>query len=341
MPSDIDLESFVLRQQGPPRYSRTASLEQVMDDLDFFASIDEAVEALRAKWSRRGTHAMRVAGISFAALVFGSFSGVFAGALAKVLGGTVVVSLIAALVCLSKNHGAKQRDLPNRRYELVTYLLRRLRKDIPADAPMTLNLDLTDPDAPDKQKHSGQAGEWTTTEYVDPWLQLQVRLADGTHLRLTMEEWLQKRVRTRRNYRGKLKTKHKSKGESVLGVQLRVKPERHPELVALEGAARRALKLPGCVTGTRLDVAEDRLSLSTRLPLDWLAVNPSERAVLPERSEDGYEPVRPNPSRDAQGRWVETVPDATRTFLMMLLSLYQVLNFSSRSQRESPRRAAP
>ncbi|MCP3102606.1 hypothetical protein LZ198_27400 [Myxococcus sp. K15C18031901] len=341
MSRDYDLETLVHQMERQPRYSKTAPLAQVMDDLDFFESIDDVVAALREKWSGRGKTATAAASISFVLCLMCLFADAFSGVVAWVLGGVFIVSLVATLVCLSKNHGLGKRDLPDRRYQLVMYLLRRLRKDIPPDEPLTLNLDLTDLDATEKWKGSGRAGDWTTNDYVDPWLQLQVRLADGTHLRLTMEEWLQKRSRSKRNYRGKVKTKHKSKSSTVLGVQLRVKPERHPDLVSLEGAARKALKLPACVTDTRLDVSEDRLALRTRLPLEWLAVDPSQNDTQPDYSQNEYGTGTPNQSRDINGRWVETVPDATRTFLMMMLSLYQVLNYSTASQRKSPSRATP
>ncbi|HZI12392.1 MAG TPA: hypothetical protein VE153_18560, partial [Myxococcus sp.] len=147
-------------------------------------------------------------------------------------------------------------------------------------------------------------------------------------------ERLRKRKRTRRNPRGKSKTKHKSKGLMVLQVRLRVKPERHPRLTDFQSRAARAVKLPKGAVLNRLRVAKDGVALRVRLPLDWQA-GPAPTADAPPARKPALVP----------GRRAAPAPqgpvDASRTVLMMLLSLYQVLNYSTALRKRAGAKAAP
>ena len=188
----------------------------------------------------------------------------------------------------------------------------RLRKHNDPEEPESQEKDYRPTSHPKKLKERGSLGEWKTENYVDPFLSFQARLRDGTHLRLGMEQRLQLRNRTRRNPRGKYKTKRKTRSAALIHVQLRVKPERHPSLAQLGRDARKAVKLPPQVKLARLEVKEDRLSLRARMGAGWEAKAHVEHVSL----------------------------DAPRTVLMSLLSLYQVLNYSTSLRRRSTSRVA-
>ncbi|NVJ26005.1 MULTISPECIES: hypothetical protein [Myxococcus] len=305
MAFDID------RFRTEKRYSNTAPVSELMEDLGVLARFDVEMDVVKRRWQRR---AFIVGGVGAGLFVL---SNVLDSELNPTLTSGLLFGgiglLIVMVVLLFKAFRFGRNDLEDRRYQLPTLLLRRLGRDIAPEEPVSLELDFHAIDHKAKWKGKGMAGTWKTNEFEDPWLSLQARLRDGTHLRLAMTEWLQKRSRTRRSPGGKYKTKHKQKSGTYLQAQLRVKPERHPGLARLQSAARSAVKLPPTVALTKLEVSDDRLGLRARMDSDWEA---AEYVQLPSR-------------------------DATRTCLMMLLSLYQVLNFSTSQRKQLPARASP
>ncbi|HSP79263.1 MAG TPA: hypothetical protein VLQ93_12080, partial [Myxococcaceae bacterium] len=147
------------------------------------------------------------------------------------------------------------------------------------------------------------------TYYQDPWLSLRGRLLDGTHFQLGMVQKLQKRSRWVRNYRGKNKYKSKSKERALAWVQLRVKPEKHPQLEQLGRQARGAVRLPPGSSIRGLDVTAESISLEVVVGHDW----------------------------EAAGAGIEK-ENASRLFAMMLMSCYQVLNLSRSLGKKSEMR---
>ncbi|RKG68025.1 hypothetical protein D7W79_34685 [Corallococcus exercitus] len=192
---------------------------------------------------------------------------------------------------------------------LVATVLQRFQVDLVQDAPVDVTLDLTLPLDDRKRVHRGKHGTGTREDFVDPWLSLQGRFADGTQLQLSVVEQVRLVHRTK-VLPLKVKTKRKRSGVSLMTVALRVKPERHPGLAAMESRARDAVRLPPGARLKRVRVAEDRAELRVLLDEDWVVQAP--RTPRPQGS---------------------SKPDASRTATMMLLSLYQVLNHSSSQAR--------
>ncbi|WP_375755838.1 hypothetical protein [Corallococcus exercitus] len=206
-------------------------------------------------------------------------------------------------------------DLDNRRYGLLATLLQRFQVDLDVNAPVDVKLDLAPQDDARKCVGKTKRGRWDCEDFTDAWLSLHGRFADGTHLHLSMVEHLQKRKRYGRGSSGKTKLKTKRKGKTLLQVGLRVKPERFPGLAGLRANAKQAARLPPGVVLSRLDVAEDRLSMRAVLDQEW--------AVLTTK------PAPPEGKAPA-GRAPPARQDAARAATMMLLSLYQVLGTTRR-----------
>ncbi|WP_164012223.1 hypothetical protein [Pyxidicoccus trucidator] len=288
-------------------YRSSAPVRMVMADLGRLKLFDAELDRRRALWSKGSLYSGIAAGVAFVGTFLLAPVGI------GLLGfGLVPVFLVAWLVCSLMSSRYRRLDLQDRRYELVAHLLQRLRKDIAPDEPVTLELDFHLPEHERNLTGRGTVGPWKTESFVQRWLSLQVRLMDGTHLRLGMDERLQVRRRTKMNPRGKLKSKLKRKGSTLLHVQLRVKPERHPQLAQLGSRARTAVRLPKALKLGRLDVAADRLSMRAVTASDWKVTV-------------------------AQG---EPSLDASRAYLMMLLSLYQVLNYSTSLRKRDAARIA-
>ncbi|MGE6763512.1 hypothetical protein ACQKGO_36215 [Corallococcus interemptor] len=216
-------------------------------------------------------------------------------------------------------------DLDNRRYGLLATVLKRFQVDLDANAPVDVKLDLSPVDDAHKCVGKKKRGRWDSEDFTDAWLSLHGRLADGTHLHLSVVEHLQKRRRSSRSSSGKTKLKTKRKGKTLLQVGLRVKPERFPGLAGLRANAKQAAKLPPGVALSRLDVAEDRLAMRAVLDQEWTVL--TTKPAPPEgKTPQGVKP----PARQ----------DGARAATMMLLSLYQVLG-TSRRQGATPARQKP
>ncbi|RKH45480.1 hypothetical protein D7X55_06070 [Corallococcus sp. AB049A] len=197
------------------------------------------------------------------------------------------------------------------RRQLLATVLQRFQVDLMADAPVDVTLDLTLPVDPAKRAQPRTQGPATREDFVDPWLSLQGRFADGTQLHLSVVDQVRV-VERMKTTPLKTRIRRKRSGVSLMTVALRVKPERHPGLAAMEDHARGAVKLPPGVRLKRLRVAEDRVELRVLMNEDWVA--------------------RPRDPRKT---------DASRTVTMMLLSLYQVLNHSSSQGQPGKMRSTP
>jgi hypothetical protein len=289
-------------------YSTRAPARGVKEDLERLRRIDAEMGEKKQAWSRRSLACTGLAVASFFGLFLPIIEAVGFLLLVMALG----AGAVGMVVCFVLSLRYKGLDLEDRRYELVARLLHRLRKDIPPDEPVTVELDFRPVDDERHLTGKGKVRDWDTRSFAQRWLSLQVRLTDGTHLRIGMEERLVLLRRTRRNPRGKLKVKNKQKGAALLHVQLRVKPERHPHLARLGARARAAVRLPERTSLRRLEVAEDGLGLRARMPRDWVARDDVK-----------------SPSRDAP-----------RTAVMALLSLYQVLNYSTTLRKQEKAKAS-
>ncbi len=330
----LDLKAF----QKTQVYQARAPASEVLEDLRRLAARPERPRgpARGGVWVGMGLIVAAVLGLVAFALVGPPLAAQeeFPTWLTLLCAGMILGGLVTLIVSQADVPGGfkwtrfpVEPQMEQRRLLLAT-LLRRFQVDLLEDAPVEVTLDLTPTLEMRKRVHLGDRGEWTCQDFVDPWLSLQGRFADGTRLRLTLVEQVRKLHRARRNARGRMKHKVRHDALSLLEVALRVEPERYPGLAVLEERARGAVRLPTGATLKRLRVAEDRLELRVQLDEDWVAQ--VSRA--------------PEPSGAPQGRpWPRDLSktDASRTATMMLLSLYQVLNHSSSRGQPGKMRSMP
>jgi hypothetical protein len=200
----------------------------------------------------------------------------------------------------------------SRRRELVRTLLTRLRTDLEPQGLVDLTLDQNAGISPSTLVRQEKRGAWDCSVHQAPWLNLQARLLDGTHLRLSAVEHTRKMSKSKLNARGRRKYKYRNQDATVFQVALRVKPETHPGLASLEEAARRAVRLSPDMDLKRLRVAEDRLEMHVRVPAGTLDMSSRTSFTAP---------AGPPP-----------MPEAARVVTMMLLSLYQTLGYARRQR---------
>lgn len=193
----------------------------------------------------------------------------------------------------------EQRDLEDRRYQLIARLVRCLAMDMRPDQPLRVMLDLRKPDVAPKHTHKGTTNGWAVEYFRDPWLQLQGRFADGTRFAIRITDIVQNRSRPKIGQSGKRKIKTKQKGKAIAVVELAAKPEAYPLLPQVAEGVREAVQLPGQARLKDLKIRGHRLALECIIPYDWHEAEESEDRLV-----------------------------GSRVVAMMLLSLYQVLNLA-------------
>ncbi|WP_320669959.1 hypothetical protein [Patulibacter defluvii] len=145
--------------------------------------------------------------------------------LAPLVALALLVLVTVPIVVLHLRRGRLKRlDLGDAALGLALPLLPLLAEDAADDAPLTLGLDLRGPTADEKQTGSsdpyarGAYHRIVDFFYADPFLHARVRFADGADVRLEAVEHVRRSRRTKRNPRGKIKTKVKDKRRVQLDV---------------------------------------------------------------------------------------------------------------------------
>jgi hypothetical protein len=117
-------------------------------------------------------------------------------------------------------------DVSDNLRKFVLPVLAVFREDIDPKTPVHLRLDLTKPTI--KPKKTGESAPFKhgayhkiiDTTYVDPWMDAEAVLVDGTKLRWSVTDRIRERKKTKRNARGKYKTKTKYRKVTDVEVQL-------------------------------------------------------------------------------------------------------------------------
>lgn len=224
-----------------------------------------------------------------------------------------LVLLGFGIYSLLRYSSTRRRCFDLQHLEFAERVLHLVRTDMDPDLPLHLKLDLTSPELPAKLTGEGAAGEWKVKFYTSPWFTLRGKFLDGTACRLAAITLFQARTKTRRNARGKLKTKRKTREALRLRLELSPKSVRYPLLEEIGRTAVPAVKLPPTVSRRQFQVTAGNLLLETHLPA-W-------HGGAVEDARSGV--------------------SASHTVAMMLLSLYQVLNLSkqiAKSQQQDDKR---
>ncbi|MHA7630191.1 hypothetical protein [Corallococcus sp. M7] len=283
-----------------------ASITGVMDALAALPSTQEA-RRFRGRVGYRLASLARIGVFILLLWVAGTADGpldVVAGVLAFVLGAVLWFRSLLPPRFHAEGHPG---DALDRRPELVRRVLRRLRMDLAPNTPVRLRFRPDPrPEGPGSSFYDLKLTRKVVPDVLDPWLTLEMRLADGAHLRLSAVE----RRRVKESVPGPNSTRRRKKTKEydtlLLEARLRVKAKRHPRLATLsQDQAREAVLLPPGAKLQRLRITGEQLRLRIRLEESWL----------------------PHVPKDAAAE-TSPPPDASRAVTMMLLSLYQMLHLA-------------
>jgi hypothetical protein len=168
------------------------------------------------------------------------------------LGVLLLVGSLAVLVpALIIYQTTSKLDLATDLHKFVLPLLAVLREDVAPGQHVRLALDMRGSTVKEKQVRQSEpyaAGAYhrvVATFYQDLWLNGEAPLADGSRLSWRLVDRVRKLEKTKRNARGKTKTKTRHKQKTHMVVQLALRGDRYAVAAAPAAAADRLEITPG------------------------------------------------------------------------------------------------
>lgn len=146
-------------------------------------------------------------------------------------GGLLAVVIILVIVCGVMYGRWKGRDLSNNCSIGALPFLTVLREDMNPTERIRIKIDLRSSQIPEKKVSESEpykAGAYHKVidrMYADPWFEGSATLADRTKLTWEVTDYVHERQRTKRNPRGKIKTKTRSKMRTTAVVTLTFSPK--------------------------------------------------------------------------------------------------------------------
>ncbi len=184
----------------------------------------------------------------------------------------------------------KKLDVSNNLRRVALPFFAVLREDMARDEPLDVSVDLTSPMMAAKKQRTDKPYERDNyhkvvdTHYLDPWFSGSARLADGSRLRWEVIDEVLHSSRTKRNARGKTKTKSKVAKSSVLRA-----------IVNLPRSNYQYSEHHGTPTGTRIAANSDdrRTSVKLSRKVKTRGAEPFDVGQLIELVSSAYRRVRP------------------------------------------------
>jgi hypothetical protein len=165
----------------------------------------------------------RAGGWLAAVVIIGFILTVIGLAVEPIAGAAVgVATIVLGLVLWSVYRRTKKMDLANGPLAFTVPLMPILREDVDPEEPVHLRVDFGGYQAHGKEKgksepyKKGPYHKIVDTFYEDPWLAGHARFVDGTDLRFNVTDVVISQRKTKRNPRGKIKTKTKVKKKTTI-----------------------------------------------------------------------------------------------------------------------------
>lgn len=180
-----------------------------------------------------------------------------------------VIALGAAIWCGKVWSFTKQIDLSNNLRQFMLPVMAVFREDFAQGQPVHVKLDLRPPTADPKKtgesapyKH-GVYYKVIDTTYVDSWMSAEGTLSDGSKLSWSITDYIRERKKTKRNPRGKIKSKTKYSKKSYIDVELGLKKKLYevappPGAEIDEGAKRHSVRVARTVRSDSIDPIDPR-----------------------------------------------------------------------------------
>lgn len=222
---DMDTNALANSMVAEKKISGQWPLSQLFSIFDTLTQYDVQLEAKVAKFKKLATIGFIGVFISFFLTILGANVNPTVLVLAILL---LLISLVVGIVGLVLKSRCGKLDLQDDFRKYVRPLLESLQDDLKKDTPVSLELSL-DP-VEKKQFSKGKSDNYSVGVYHSccdyyferDFLNVKLRLNDGNRLMLTGTELLIKTSKTKRNPRGKYKTKTTYKKRVTFDVRLSV-----------------------------------------------------------------------------------------------------------------------
>ncbi|PYQ50643.1 MAG: hypothetical protein DMF59_10365 [Acidobacteria bacterium] len=237
-----------------PEQQRLAQsmLINVNRPIDDVLALLRGLSALDQELTARRKNASKILGVSIVIVFIGlilarkSFGGAhFAHYIVVALTVAAVIAAIASAVMYKR---LKKADLTDDLTNSAIPFLTLLREDMNSGGTIHVKIDLRSAAINEKKVKENRPKDPRFTKiiesfFVNPWFSGNVVLADGTRLDWEVIDKLLQRVRTKRNPRGKYKTKTKEKWHVVGGVTVAFPTKQYAVADASADEKRHTIKL--------------------------------------------------------------------------------------------------
>ncbi len=215
--SSKQIEAMIAKQKISGQWPVISLLNYISHLSDY----DETIEAKKKFWQT----AMIITLIL-------QFLSIFASALLEMIYpflGVIPLPIISVFFFLRY----RKKDLPDDFRKFVGPLVHELRNDLKKGSPVSIDMALSSVE--DKKNKTGESDKYEKGVYykcIDhfferDFLNLMLRLYDGNKLVIKAREFLIKIVKTKKNPRGKIKTKTKYKRKVFFNIRLMVNGNRY------------------------------------------------------------------------------------------------------------------
>jgi hypothetical protein len=158
------------------------------------------------------------------------------------------VLLALGIGALSLYIWTRRIDISNNFREFIMPVLSVFREDIDPAHPVHLKLDLTPPTAKTKLQSEGEPykrGSYykiIDKVFVDKWMTASAVLVDGSRLSWSITDEIRERSKTKKNPRGKIKTKTKYRKKTDIAVELGLRAKAYDIEAPAEAEIKRGEK---------------------------------------------------------------------------------------------------
>jgi hypothetical protein len=198
-------------------------------------------------------------------------------AFAPIAAGAIVVVVIVVILALVPTYRfTKRLDVNRVPLEFISGVAPILREDCGDDGALHLRLDMRGPVL--KEKETGESQPYSRgayykivdTYYMDPWCAGGASFVDGTQVQWIATDYVRSQRKTKRNPRGKIKTKVKRKKKTNLDVYVTFRGKNYGRAETPTGPDRqlRKEKVESDAGKTEVHVRRTVKSPSIETPLD-------------------------------------------------------------------------
>ncbi|GAX41315.1 hypothetical protein NIES4075_22850 [Tolypothrix sp. NIES-4075] len=295
------MSTFLKELQKHLTYERTATISEIVADLNEIVEIDKLSELKQKEYGKKALYyflGLAVSIILIIIIINVASDGSYLWLVIPLLLIATIAFIIAGIYALFKLSKYKKLNFSNYRYELTKQVLQMLTRDIDNTTDIDLQLSFKAIPAKENKKdtiaHPHKSG-WKIDNYQDEWLKIQGQFLDKTRFGLTAIHLSKTQYGWKRGRSGKSKYKSKAKNlglEVILTLTYPLK--RYGAVKVLQNEAMGAIQLPTFCQIRGLKITDKSINIAVRISPD-----------MSEKNQEIYQ-----------------------TITMMFLSLYQILNLA-------------